>query len=97
MIYLYHSTLPQGLQVLTATLRKWGGSIALPIPPAILNALGLQSGAEVTLRVANGRLLIEPARKYSFKSLLAEHTTLELQPDNDWRDFPELASEQTKP
>lgn len=83
--------------MLTATLRKWGGSIALPIPPAIIKALGLQSGAEVSLRVTNGRLVIEPAHKYSFDVLLSEHTALSLEADAEWLDFPDLPSEQTKP
>ena len=83
--------------MLTATLRKWGGSIALPIPPVIIKTLGLQSGAQVTLRVANGRLVIEPAQKYSFDALLAEHIALSLERDAEWLDFPDFPNEWTKP
>ena len=80
--------------MLKATLRKWGGSIALPIPPAILSSLGLQSGAEVSLSISRGRLVMAPARKYTFEELLAQHSALGLEPDREWLEFPALPSEQ---
>jgi antitoxin component of MazEF toxin-antitoxin module len=82
--------------MLTATLRKWGGSVALPIPPAILSSLGLHSGAEVSLSISDGRLVMKPARKYSFKKLVAEHKALGIEPDREWLEFPALPSEQAK-
>ena len=82
--------------MLTATLRKWCGSVALPIPPPILSSLGLHSGATVSLSISDGRLVIEPARKYSFEELLAQHKALGLHPDREWLEFPALPSEQAK-
>ena len=79
--------------MLIATLRKWGGSVALPIPPAILSSLGLHSGAEVSLSISDGRLVIEPAHKYSFEELLAQHKALGLETDREWLEFPALPSE----
>ena len=80
--------------MLTATLRNWGGSVALPIPRKLLAALGLQVGAEVSLDVRNGQLVIAPAHAYTFEQLLAEHKTLKLDVDREWLDFPALPSEE---
>lgn len=79
--------------MLTATLRNWGGSVALPIPRKLLAALGLQVGAEVSLDVSNGQLVIAPARAYTFEQLLAEHKALKLDVDREWLDFPALPGE----
>lgn len=79
--------------MLTATLRNWGGSVALPIPKKILSVLGLQAGAEVSLEVHNGQLMIASVHAYSFEQLLAEHKALKLDADPEWLDFPALPSE----
>lgn len=80
--------------MLTATLRNWGGSVALPIPKKLLTALGLQAGAEVSLDISNGQLVMAPARTYTFEQLLAEHKALKLDVDHEWLDFPALPSEE---
>jgi antitoxin ChpS len=45
----------------------------LTIPRAVLDQLDLEAGARVELAVANGRLMVEPARKpkYTLAELLA--------------------------
>lgn len=80
--------------MLTATLRNWGGSVALPIPKKLLTALGLQAGAEVSLDISNGQLVMAPARTYTFEQLLAEHKALKLDVDHEWLDFPALPGEE---
>lgn len=80
--------------MLTATLRNWGGSVALPIPKKLLTALGLQAGAEVSLDVSNGQLVMAPAHAYTFEQLLSEHKALKLDVDHEWLDFPALPSEE---
>jgi len=40
--------------------------------------------------------VIEPAQKYAFETLLAEHAALGLKPDTEWLDFPDMPSEQIK-
>ena len=80
--------------MLTATLRNWGGSVALPIPKKLLTALGLQAGAEVSLDVNNGKLVMAPARAYTFEQLLSEHKALKLDIDHEWLEFPSLPSEE---
>lgn len=64
-------------------LRKVGGSIMLAVPPSLLRTLGLDAGKEVSLRVKNGTLLIEPRKKPSYKlaDLLAEHKSSDTEQD----------------
>ena len=58
----------------TTNLRKVGGSIMLAVPPAILDLLHLEAGANVGLAVDNGRLVVEPVRRprYTLEELLAQ-------------------------
>jgi len=60
--------------MVTANLRKVGGSVMLAVPPAILEMARLQSGATVSLVVENGRLIVEPQtrKRYSLRELLAQ-------------------------
>lgn len=58
----------------TTHLRKVGGSIMLPVPPALLNVLRLKAGAEVGVGIETGRLVVEPRQRprYSLDQLLAQ-------------------------
>lgn len=55
-------------------LRKVGGSVMLAVPPALLDILELQAGAEVGIGVEEGRLVVEPRqrRRYTITELLTE-------------------------
>jgi antitoxin ChpS len=55
-------------------LRKVGGSIMLAVPPALLELLNLQAGAEVGIAVESGRLIVEPRarHRYTLDELLAQ-------------------------
>ncbi len=55
-------------------LRKVGGSVMLAVPPALLDVLGLQPGAEVGIGVESGRLIVEPQQRprYTLEELLAQ-------------------------
>jgi antitoxin ChpS len=45
----------------------------LAVPPALLDVLNLQPGAEVSIAVESGRLIVEPQRRrYTLKELLAK-------------------------
>jgi len=46
-----------------STLRKTGNSIGLTLPKAIVDQLGLASGAKVELRVENGEVIARPAKR----------------------------------
>jgi len=58
----------------TTNLRKVGGSVMLAVPPALLDILDLQPGAQVGVLVEGGRLVVEPQhrRRYTMDELLAQ-------------------------
>ena len=60
--------------MLTAKLKKVGGSTMVAIPPAILEQLGLKAEAQVVMNVDGDRLVLErPKRpKYKLEELLAQ-------------------------
>lgn len=82
----------------TATLRNWGGSVALPIPPSLLGLMGFSSGQKVEFTVQADGLLLKPVKpqkpQYTLAQLMREHKALNLEVDADWIDAPMLASEQ---
>lgn len=45
------------------SLRKMGNSTGMIIPKAVLDELGLKSGAKVELRVVDGEVVVRPARR----------------------------------
>jgi antitoxin MazE len=49
---------------------KWGNSLAVRLPAAVVEALGLEEGEEIEIHVAGARSL-EIARKPSPRELLA--------------------------
>ena len=58
----------------TTKLRKFGGSVMLAVPPALLDVLGLEPGAKVGIAVESDRLVVEPERRprYTLAELLAQ-------------------------
>ena len=58
----------------TTKLRKVGGSVMLAVPPALLDILRLQPGAQVGIAIESGRLVVEPQqrRRYTMDELLAQ-------------------------
>ena len=69
--------------MLHTNLRKVGGSVMLAVPPTLLKKLGLDVGKTVSLDVQDGKLLVEPKKKTSYKlaDLLAEQQALDLEHD----------------
>jgi antitoxin MazE len=57
---------------MTAKVQKWGNSLALRLPKALVNELRLEQGSTVELRVLNGKLIVEPQRppQYRLEDLL---------------------------
>ena len=52
---------------------KWGNSLALRLPRKLAVDAGLSEGTRVELRVADGALVVTPARpRYTLSELLAE-------------------------
>ena len=60
-----------------ARVQKWGNSLALRIPKAFAQQLGLRHNSAVRIRLESGRLVIEPVPRFDLAELLAAIT-----PDN---------------
>ncbi|MGH7070211.1 MAG: AbrB/MazE/SpoVT family DNA-binding domain-containing protein [Acetobacteraceae bacterium] len=80
------------LRVRKRKLHKVGGSVMLPVPPAVLDLLGLTAGSEVRLGVEDGRLIVDPQPRprYTLASLLARSDYMEPQPpeEREWVEAP---------
>ena len=62
----------------TATLRKWGGAIAVSLPKKVLAMLGLRAGTEVEVKVTEGNIVLAPARRrHTLAQLEKEQRVLE--------------------
>ena len=76
---------------LHSTLRKMGNSTGMIVPKAILDQLGLATGAKIELRVENGEVIARPAERKvregweeAAKRIGAEGLSQE---DLDWLEF----------
>jgi antitoxin MazE len=77
VILLYHG-LAGVMHMTTATLRKWGGAVAVSLPKKVLALLGLDAGALVEVTARDGKIILSPARPaYTLKQLLKEQQQLE--------------------
>lgn len=58
----------------TTHLRKVGGSIMLPVPPALLAVLKLGAGTSVDLDIEQGNLVVHPRKtpEYTLEELMAQ-------------------------
>jgi antitoxin ChpS len=74
----------------TATLRKVGGSVMLAVPKTILESLDLRAGAQVSIDIQDGRLLVDPKPRprYSLEELLAgsDYSKPQRAEDREWVD-----------
>lgn len=55
-------------------VQKWGNSLALRIPSALAQELGLYPNAPVKITLNGTRLIIEPAPQVDLDTMLAEIT-----------------------
>lgn len=81
----------------TTTLRKVGGSVMLAVPKAILDTLDLKAGAQVSVDIQDGRLLVEPRPRprYTLQELLEASDYSKPQPpeEREWIDAPAVGRE----
>jgi antitoxin MazE len=58
------------------TIRKWGNSLAIRIPKAFADEVGLDHGSQVELQIMGGQLVLRPIRKpaYDLATLLSQVT-----------------------
>jgi antitoxin MazE len=80
-----------------SALSKWGNSLAVRLPKAAVEKLGLREGAELDLVVANGRIeLIPTERSYEdYLEALRAAVASGITPSQDeaWEDSPPRADE----
>ena len=70
---------------MTATIQKWGHSLALRIPLAVAKQIQVQEGDAVTLRVSAAGLTVKPTpKRLNLDELLAQMTPENLHPATDW-------------
>jgi antitoxin MazE len=65
-------------------VQKWGNSLALRIPKAYAEQLGLSPNSPVKMSLEGERLVIEPAHRLTLSDLLAEITPENLHDETDW-------------
>ncbi|MDR9467825.1 antitoxin [Marinospirillum sp.] len=58
----------------TTHLRKVGGSVMLPVPPALLSVLHLEAGSSVGLDIEAGHLIVhsQTQPEYTLEQLLSQ-------------------------
>lgn len=66
-------------------LQKWGNSLAVRIPRNLVNALSLESNAELEIREEDGKIILTPvsSRKFDLQELLAGITPQNLHGEID--------------
>jgi antitoxin component of MazEF toxin-antitoxin module len=61
-----------------ATLRSWGGAVAVSLPKKILAMLGLRAGSEVVVKLERGSIVLSPTRnRFTLGQLEKEQRRLE--------------------
>ena len=76
---------------LQTTLRKMGNSTGIIVPKAMLDQLGLASGAKIDLRIEDGKVIAEPVRKVreGWEEAAKEIGALGLtEEEREWLDMP---------
>jgi antitoxin MazE len=71
---------------MTATIQKWGNSLALRLPKALANDAHIAEGGQVELVRTKEGVLVKPKRKprYHLSELLARVTKKNVHPETDW-------------
>lgn len=70
---------------MTATIQKWGNSLALRLPRAVAQQIGVADGDAVELKVDDNALVVRPARKrYRLSALLRGITPDNVHAETDW-------------
>jgi antitoxin MazE len=71
---------------MTATIQKWGNSLALRLPKALATEAHMREGTEVQLVRTDEGVLLKARRKprYRLSELLAGVTKKSIHPETDW-------------
>jgi len=65
-------------------IQKWGNSLALRIPKAYAERIGLRTNSPVRISLEEDRLVIEPVRRAKLADLLADVTPDNIHDETDW-------------
>jgi antitoxin MazE len=65
-------------------IQRWGNSLAVRIPKAYAEQMGLFSNSPVRISLEGERLVIESVRRATLADLLAEVTPDNLHDETDW-------------
>ncbi len=67
-------------------IQKWGNSLALRIPKAYADQMGLSLNSPVKISLENERLIIESLPRPQLADLLADVTPENIHDETDWGD-----------
>jgi antitoxin MazE len=70
---------------MTATIQKWGNSLALRLPRAVARQIKVSAGQSVELKVTADKLIVRPARRRpTLDELLAKVTPDNIHEEVNW-------------
>jgi antitoxin MazE len=70
---------------MTATIQKWGNSLALRIPKAVAKQIQIQEGDPVFLKVEAAGLTVKAVpKRLELDDLLSKVTPENVHPESDW-------------
>lgn len=67
-----------------AHLAKWGNSLAVRIPKAVVESAKLRQGDSLAIESRNGAILIRPERRYRLQDLVSRITDKNRHGETDW-------------
>jgi antitoxin MazE len=71
---------------MSVKIQKWGNSLGVRIPKAVIDKVNLSENSEVEIESKNGAIVIFPSKKkYSLDSLLEQITKKNLHSDEDFK------------
>lgn len=65
-------------------LSKWGNSLAVSIPKAIVDRARLSEGDPLTVESRQGIILIQPKRRYCLRDLISKITAKNRHDETEW-------------
>jgi antitoxin MazE len=71
---------------MSVKIQKWGNSLGVRIPKAVIEKVNLSENSEVEIESKNGTIVIFPAKKeYPLESLLEQITKKNLHSEEDFK------------
>lgn len=71
---------------MSVKIKKWGNSLGVRIPKAVIAKVNLSENSEVEVESKNGTIVIFPVKKqYSLESLLEQITKSNLHHEDDFK------------